>query len=177
MDVYPFQNEWNAQNISLLMYYKNYPFFKKYFPRIESLILNCDVNQSISDINISVIRQVCHILSIESQFVKGSTLNIPSMKAQRMVDITRALNGNIYLSGAGAKKYQKDLCPPKDVKIVYQGIYDFIDLHPYEEKKTFINALSVIDALFSVGADGILKIFKGYEDIITRNQSEKLVYA
>jgi hypothetical protein len=171
-DVYPFQDEWKQQNIALLKYYKNYPCFDEYFPQIELMILKCDVNHSISEINIRLIREMCGLLNIESEFIKSSTLNILSTKAQRMIDITKALNGTIYLSGAGAEKYQKDISPPKDVKIVYQEIYNFLNRHPYHSLGLFINGLSVIDALFCVGANGILKIFDAYTEMMTGNQNK-----
>ena len=76
---------------------------------------------------------------------------------QALIDYTKKLNGQVYLCGGGSETYLEE------EKFVEQGInLEFQNyMHPiYDQRgtKEFISGLSVIDALFNVGSEDLIKI-------------------
>ncbi len=62
----------------------------------------------IVDLNIAFIEFFSGKLGLGSEFVKASDLNINLSKTEKIVEICKALGGEIYYSGTGAKAYQKE---------------------------------------------------------------------
>ena len=71
------------------------------------------------------------------------------------------LNGSVYFSGAGAKGYQEGMELPGGMKIVYQDLWKYLDRI---KNPKFVNGLSILDALFFIGPEQIVELFRNYDD-------------
>jgi len=136
-------------------YYKKSPFYKEVIKFVEEIMLYW--NNNLSSYNINAIKRICEKLGIEREFILQSSLNTISAKEDLMIEITKKAKGEVYLSGNGARKYQKEVnFLNQGVKLVYQ---EFI---PQEYKqygtKEFNAGLSVLDALFNQGFEGTKKL-------------------
>ncbi len=148
--------------------YNKSPFFKEYYPLIKDIILNCSNIESLTDTNICIIKSLLNILSIRDNTVLSSSLPVNGKRSELNINLTKHFNGNIYLSGRGAKAYQSDTeFKEAGIKLIYQNIYNFIEMNPYRQiQGDFINSLSILDALFNIGVEGIIKIFENYENVL-----------
>ena len=81
----------------------------------------------------------------------SSEMNIVSAREERVIDITLACGGDVYLSGNGARAYQKEEhFSDRGVKLVY------LDYKPITYRqcwKDFLPCMSAVDYLFNCGWD------------------------
>jgi hypothetical protein len=139
----------------------------KYIPLLESFFLESKNFKSIVDINVFFLKKILDLLELRRDFYFSSKVlnkNTNLNAHNRNLEICLKLNGNIYFSGEGAKKYQKDKIFPNNIKMVYQDIWSYLDKNPYTNKDKFINGLSILDAIFLIGPSRILEIFKIHND-------------
>jgi len=115
---------------------------------------------SLAEYNIHFIETISNRLELNTEFIKSSTLNINTKSTQRLVDIIKKVNGDIYLSGEGGDKYQEhDIYKKVGITIKYNQLPDF----KYSQIKTeeFIHGLSIIDAIFNIGFNNLkINLFK-----------------
>ncbi len=135
----------------LQQYYKKSKYYKNVIEFIEELMLFKDNN--LRDYNINAIKLICKKLKIDREFILQSSLNTTNAKESLIIEIIKKVGGNIYLSGNGAKKYQKE------ENFLSQGIkleYQTFTPKAYKQMATkeFIAGLSILDSLFNVGFDG-----------------------
>ncbi len=129
-------------------YYKKSKFYKEVIDFVEEIMLFSDSN--LSNYNINAIKKICERLDIKREFIRQSSLNTTTAKEDLMIEITKKVGGEIYLSGNGARKYQiEDNFLKQGVELIYQEFTP----KSYEQlgAKEFIAGLSVLDALFNVG--------------------------
>jgi hypothetical protein len=149
------QKELHVKKIlsTIKLNYSQAPFFQVYFGEFEQILQT--PNNSLSELNIELIRWICKKLEIHTQIVKSSDLHINSEleSTERLVAICQKLEAKCYLSGMGAFKYQDDaifntngitLSKNKFVPPVYQQLW-----------KEFIPSLSILDTLFNCGEQTI----------------------
>ena len=93
---------------------------------------------------------LCDNLRINNEFVSASEIPFELGKKNEMIiNIMKYLNGDIYLSGNGARKYiDEPLFESHDIKLEFS---EFI--HPVYPQlwNDFIPNLSIIDLLFNCG--------------------------
>ena len=129
-------------------YYKKSKFYKEVIDFVEEIMLYKESN--LSNYNINAIQKICEKLDIKREFILQSSLNTTTAKEDLMIEITKKVGGEIYLSGNGARKYQiEENFLKQGVELVYQEFTP----RSYEQNgaKEFIAGLSVLDALFNVG--------------------------
>ena len=63
-----------------------------------------------NDLNIQIIKEVCNYLDIKTEFYRSSEIFIGQELnvSDRLVKLIKAVGGNEYFSGLGAKKYQEE---------------------------------------------------------------------
>lgn len=109
--------------------------------------------QNVAKYNINSIKSVIEKLEIQTPLIIASDLKVEAYATERLIAITKMLNGNVYLCGGGAAGYQEDsLFPLSEIELRYQNF-----MHPVfnqGSKKSFIKGLSIIDALMHCGFDG-----------------------
>ena len=124
-------------------------------------LINFETN-SLSNYNINFIEKISSRLDLNTTFIKSSSFNIKSTSTQRLIDLVKYLDGDIYLSGSGGDNYQeKDLFTNENIELMYNKFPNF----EYKQCKTdeFINGLSIIDAIFNIGFAELSKILQHKE--------------
>lgn len=109
------------------------------------------------DLNIALIMHLKEILGIETEILIESDLNKDFGKGNtRNVNLVKHVNGDIYVSGTGAKAYNNQSeYKENNITLQYQEF-----THPVYQQSwdDFVKNLSVIDMIFHCGPDTITKI-------------------
>lgn len=106
----------------------------------------------LSDYNINVITEISKKLDLNTEFIFQSDLNTIMNSSKLMIEIVEKLNGKIYLSGQGARKYQTD-----EEFLEKNLILEYQQYSPLEYKQlntdVFYPGLSILDSLFNNGIE------------------------
>jgi hypothetical protein len=126
-------------------------------PHTEAILTACrrwfggDSSTRLVETNTRLIREVAGLLNLRAEIVLSSALAVQQTKADRLVEICRRLGADTYLSGQGARAYQEDeLFRAAGIDLVYS---DFVPRTYPQLWGEFCPGLSVLDALFNLGAD------------------------
>ena len=146
------QTNWRAKLIKTLQAnYAKSPNFKEHKDLIFELVdFKTD---NLSEYNINIIKEMCGLLNIdiEDKIVLSSDFNLQTSSNQLLIDLTKKVECDIYMAGAGADGYQEiELFKKQGIGFIYQEFQ-----HPvYEQVKTkeFIKGLSVIVYIFCTGS-------------------------
>lgn len=127
--------------------YSNAPFFNEIFPIFKEW-LNYD-EKSLSKFNAYIIKEVSKFLAIKTEFYFASELGINENDSTlRLIEICKKLNGTIYLSGLGGKKYHNEaLFAENQIEVKYTTFSP----KEYDHHSVYIQGLSVLDALLECG--------------------------
>ena len=155
--------KWKKKIIGTLQAsYGKASFFKKNKDLIFDLI-NYKAD-NIAEYNMHFIKNISNKLSFNVKFVKSSDFNITTTSTQRLIDLIKKVNGNIYLSGSGGDNYQdKKMYEENSIKLIYNKMPNFT----YKQYKTkeFIPGLSIIDAIFNIGFENLKEQLFDKKDI------------
>ncbi len=114
---------------------------------------------NLSDFNVHAITALTNRLGLDStKLVLGSSLEVEGKGTELLISMTKAVGGSAYICGGGAGGYQEDeLFAEAGIKLIYQ---DF--KHPeYDQGRAeFTPGLSVIDALFHIGAEATGRLLR-----------------
>ena len=114
----------------------------------------------LADLNLALIRTVLAACRIETRIVLGSTLGGTGQASALIIDMCKKVGATSYLAGKGAVAYDDlELYKSNDMQYIRAGFR-----HPtYKQHGTtnFIEGLSVIDALFSIGPDATRALIIG----------------
>jgi hypothetical protein len=144
---------WYKKGLNLIRSsYITAPFYKQYHERLEEMLSAS--YDSIATMNFTLIKFFCQVYNITTPIYRQSEMGIQFGKKNLLnLGITQHFNGNIYLSGNGARKYNDSaLFESHHIEIRYQSFTP--QAYPQQWSKEFIPGLSVIDLLFNVGAEG-----------------------
>ena len=105
------------------------------------------------------------LLNCRTRIVRSSELPVSGVKSQYNVNLVKHLGGNVYYSGSVAAGYQgEDEYRAAHCVLLYSKVFAYLEQHPYEQAQgPFVNGLSMLDALFNIGTEGIKNLFAGYE--------------
>ncbi len=127
--------------------YLRAPFFLRYRDELESL-LRADY-ESISTLNISLVRWVMTQLGLSTPLCHSRQLGLVGAKTERLIDLLRKVGGTTYLSGPSAQSYL-DLKAFQAAGIALE--YKTYDYLPYPQLwGPFEGAVTVLDLLFNHG--------------------------
>ena len=134
---------------TLQVCYSKAPYFRLHFDNIERILHTSF--ERLYELNVELIKYCAKSLNINCQIVLASSLNSTQQKEARIIDLVKKLDGDIYISGNGAKKYQKEEdFTQNGVRLIYS---DF-KIQPYPQLHgDFIGGLSVIDFLFNTNGE------------------------
>ncbi|MBS4538828.1 WbqC family protein [Clostridium sp. D2Q-11] len=146
---------WKEKHLRIIeQYYKRSKYFDDFFYLLKENVMK-DYD-TISDLNINILKMICEVLDIKTEMILLSDLDIEGDKSERIVNICKYLNADTYLSGHGAKAYNDlELFDKNNINLVYS------DFQVKEYKQLwgeFIKNMSVIDYIFNCGFD-IKKLF------------------
>jgi hypothetical protein len=98
---------WKEKHLRIIKAnYGNTDYFGTVFNDYRDLLLR-DYS-SIVHLNTSFIKFFCKKLDIKTTFINSSDLEINLAKSEKIIAICKALHGDIYFSGTGAKAYQEE---------------------------------------------------------------------
>lgn len=162
------ERKWSRKHItSLECSYKKAPFFHEYFDGIAETLTRHS-GGTLCEVNIELIRLVSSWLGLPARMLASSELGIDATRDDRLIEIVKRVGGSRYLSGKGGSNYQD---PEKfraaGIDLAYTGFSPV----PYPQhgaakqgavqqgEDGFVPGLSVVDALFNIGAEGIREMF------------------
>jgi hypothetical protein len=133
---------------SLQRCYSRAPFWKQY----EQLFLPIyeTPDQKLADFNLRFIEVVRNLLDIKTPMIRSSEIQgTTGQKGEKIINICKALQATVYLSGTGAQAYNDEIEFERNkIRLVYQK-FD----HPHYPQLwgDFIPHLSIIDLLLNCG--------------------------
>jgi ribosomal protein S18 acetylase RimI-like enzyme len=154
---------WGNKHLkSLEMHYKKAPFYGNYIDEIAELIRRHS-GGSLSEMNSDLILQVSRWLGLTAQVVKSSDFNVDEVSDERLIRLVQLVGGSCYLSGKGGGNYQDPM------KFHAAGIgLAYSNFKPVAYRQggggEFMPGLSVLDALFNIGAAAIREMFAATPD-------------
>lgn len=132
--------------------YAKAPYYPTYGPIVRKMYL-AKRWQSLSELNQSFIRTIANdFLGVQTSFRDSREFAARNAKQEGLLDLIRAADAQIYVSGPAAKAYiDPDSFGSEGVKLVwksYDGYPEYPQFHP-----PFTHHVTVLDLLFHVGAN------------------------
>jgi hypothetical protein len=108
---------------------------------------------SVAHMNLAFIQLAAGAMGFEPEWRRASEIGATGQRSARVLDLLRRTGARTYLCARGSFEYMVDdgLFPVDDIDVVFQEF----DPEPYPQRRAaaFVSHLSVLDALFEVGAD------------------------
>ena len=143
-------DNWQEQHLNKIkVAYRNCPMFDELWPHIQNW-LSSEASGKVSDLNIHIIEKICGYLNIRTQFFRSSEVFIGKEPnaSDRLVKLTKAVGGNEYFSGLGAKKYQEERpFLEQNLSIIYSS---FVEEPRRQASTCFKKGLSVLDLILNI---------------------------
>ncbi len=143
------QGNWVKKHLkSIELNYKKTPFFKDYFPELQSILINESKN-SLGHLNLKLLEYFMECLSIDTQIVKASDYSFDGIWSDLVLDMCVRLGADSYIFGEQGKNYA-DVKAFKEAEIVVE-FQNYI--HPVYRQmgRDFLPYMSIIDLLFNEG--------------------------
>lgn len=142
--------KWKEKHLRTLeMNYKRAAHFTEIFPDFADVLMRQYDN--IADMNIAINQFVLDGFGIHVPVIRTSDMEISSLREERIFDICKQLDATEYLSGNGARAYQKqEHFEEQNIVLTY------LDYKPIEYPqlwKEFLPCMSVVDYIFNCGFD------------------------
>lgn len=143
---------------SIELNYKKAKYFNVIFPEIKKIYLDAQNEKKLVRINEMFLYYVFNIINPNIKIVKSSELNLDleKKKTELVVEICKKVGATTFISGQGAKVYMDEkLFKDININLIWES-YD----HPVYPQLfgEFIPNMSVLDALFNVGPEGLVKL-------------------
>ena len=106
----------------------------------------------ISEINYTFLNELNKFLKISTKISFSTDYNIGEGKTERLINICKQSNSNIYLSGPSAKNYiDEALFTENSINLEW---FDYIGYKEYEQLyPPFEHGVSILDLIFNTGED------------------------
>lgn len=144
-----YSTRWQQKHLNKIKdAYHHSPFFEKQMAEIEPLILAR--YEQLSEMNMAIIISIMRMLNITTPIAIASECEEARhlLKNERNLALCKWQCATMYLSGAGALKYNDEaLYLSNNIQLQYQSFH-----YPQytQSGKNFISGLSILDALFHV---------------------------
>ena len=136
--------------------YSNSKFFKKNYKAFFEKIYSKKWDHLFT-LNYELIIQLIDWLDIKIEVIKESELNINGNSTERLVNISKKIGAETYVSGIGGKEYMNEkMFETNNIKIEYQNFKCPIYKQVFNSE--FIPNLSIIDLLFNIGPKSLSKL-------------------
>ncbi len=141
----------------LSAYYARAPYFAAVWPRLHEILMSAALDD-LALINSHLVKTISAELKLKCRFESSSNLQIEATSGDdRLIEIVSAIDpGAIYLFGRGGAKYQDA------EKFREAGIETRFSAFRHPEYRQgnhdFVSGLSVIDALFYLGWEGVSEV-------------------
>jgi len=143
--------EWATNHLNILSnYYGKSNYYREVYSFIEDIFEKCRNIDSLSEINRILLKDICNVLKIDTQFSYSENFTTSNEPNQRLIDICKAVGATHYLSGPAAKAYlNEELFKEANIVVEwmkYRVYPEYPQLHG-----EFIHEVSIVDLLFNVG--------------------------
>jgi hypothetical protein len=147
------KKDWCIRHINFLsQVYAKAPYSQEMLTLVQSVY--SQPTTTIAEVAIDSINVVCQYFEIgkPDNFLYSSKLNIPGKASQRVLDIVKYLNGDIYITGHGARKYlNHNLFEENGVCVEYMNYQKKTYPQLYGE---FTPYVSILDLIANMGKAG-----------------------
>lgn len=128
--------------------YRRAPYYREYAPQLEDT-LEGHANGSLAELNAALIHYLRGALGLRTELRLASDLPVSksSTPTGRLIQLTRAVHGDTYLSGTGAWSYL-DRAQFRDMGLEFAA---WSPIQYPQLWKEFVPNLSIVDALFNCG--------------------------
>lgn len=129
--------------------YKKSPHYPHFAEIIESAIMRKPV--TLHELNFDLIQKIAQELELTTKIVVSSDIETSSNSNQRLIDLTRILQCDTYLTGQAARDYLNvEKFSKNKIKVLW---YEFDEmLHYSQQSPGFLSKLSIIDLLMNLGS-------------------------
>ena len=145
----PENNHWKLKALNIIREsYRRQNYYDEVYAYIEDLFMY--EFEYYSDYSINIIKSIITKLNIGTEIYIDADFNEEfGFSNQRNISICKILDGDVYLSGDGAKTYNNDeLYKENSLELIYQNY----SIPKYTQSSSqFVSGLSIIDALFNCG--------------------------
>jgi hypothetical protein len=131
---------------SLRAAYGKAPFFGPIYSEIEKILVGN--HRLLIELNLALLHYCAEILDITTPIVFSSKFNENAKGSERLVNLIKAVHGDIYLTGSGSKNYlNEDAFADEGISVVWQDFQ-----HPIYPQLHggFSEMLSILDFLMMV---------------------------
>ena len=98
---------WKEKHLKIIeSNYRNADYFTNVYEDYKGLVLK--EYSDVMTLNTALIQFFTRRLGIKTEFVLASDLHINQTKSEKIIAICKALRGDVYYSGTGAKSYQRE---------------------------------------------------------------------
>ena len=156
---------WKEKHLKTIeMNYKKSPYFREIFPEL-SEIINKKYG-TLAEMNEAIIIYIAYRFGILPSIYKSSDFKLESKKEEKVLDIIKLLNGDEYISGNGARDYQKEEdFTDKGIKLTYT---DYKPIKYNQQWGDFEENMSVLDFIFNEGFN-----FDKVKELVKKENQEK----
>jgi len=146
-------------------------YFGIEFPIIENILSNSLLNSSkLIQANLKIFKSIReHLLLEDKQFYFSSQFSHFNDRTHRIISICKSLNINEILIGDGQMSNVHDfrLIRENGINIVIQKYMEnhptYFQIHSERKSQPFVEGLSIVDALFNVGSNEVIKLIYNKE--------------
>ena len=151
------EENWQSDHFKKINHsYSNSEFFKKNYKTFFEKIYSKKWDHLFT-LNYELIIQLIDWLNIKIEVIKESELNIKGNSTERLVNISKEIGAETYVSGIGGKEYMNEkMFETNNIKIEYQNFKCPIYKQVFNSE--FIPNLSIIDLLFNIGPKSLSKL-------------------
>ncbi len=143
------RTDWGKKHLrSLQQNYRKSAYFQEFMPLLEE-IYDREWTR-LSELNIHIIKRICAVLDLKTEFLVSSAMGQENLKSTDLLAaLCRDVGGDVYLSGAGGRKYME---LEKFSRNGLQVRFMEFQAAPYRQQfGEFIPNLSMVDLLFNEG--------------------------
>ena len=154
------QDSWVKKHLkSIELNYKKAPFYKDYFPKLESILIN-NSKGSLGQLNLKLLEYFMECLKIDTPIVRASDYSFNGVGSDLVLDMCVELGADSYIFGKQGENYA-NVKAFKEVGIMI-NFQDYI--HPVYKQigRDFLPYMSIIDLLFNEGG-------KSYDILMSNN--------
>ncbi len=143
--------KWRQIHLKTLQHnYAKTPFFDEMFEMVEDVY--CLDTIHLAELNIFAIEKIAAYFNISTNFVKSSIYQVDGASSEKLLQIMKLLNGNIYITGHGARDYlNHDLFEQHGIRVEYMNYQK----KPYPQLHgKFTPYVSILDLIANTGKAG-----------------------
>lgn len=140
--------DWREKHLRTIRHaYAKRPYFDLMFGLVEKIY--AQPTDHLAEFNIKAIEQIAQWLGLAPQFMRSSAMGVAGASTERLVDLCKAVDCDVYVTGHGALKYlNHQQFEDKGISVRY---VDYKKV-PYEQGHVeFTPFVSILDAIANCG--------------------------